>query len=91
MDRRSGTGRGRKPEDKREGHGRANVGDREDKVYKRRGETGEEPKEGETVEEVKVEEPKVEEPKVIIKTEVIGVSMDDFFQGRQRATKKEAR
>ena len=83
MDRQSGAGRGNRPENKRDGHGKGNWGDKEDKTYKKKGEAGEE--------EEKVEEKKEEEPKVTVKTEVIGVSMDDFFAGRERKTKAEAR
>jgi len=39
MDRKDGTGRGRKP-DAKNGHGKANWGDREDVTYKKKGETG---------------------------------------------------
>lgn len=88
MDRRSGTGRGRRPENKKEGHGKGNVGQRDDVAYKKKtDDAGEE----EQVEEKKEEAPKVEEPKVIIKEEVIGISIEDFFANRQRIGKKEGR
>lgn len=90
MDRRSGTGRGRRPQNKKDGHGRGNVGQRDDVAYKKKSE--ETPAEGEEKpkEEVK-EEKKEEEPKVIVKEEIIGVSMDDFFAGRTKVGKKEGR
>jgi hypothetical protein len=89
MDRKSGTGRGRRPQNKRDGHGKGNVGQSEDVAYKKKQETGaEEGAAEETKEEKPVEE---EQPKVIVKTEVIGVSMDDFFSGRQRVGRKEGR
>jgi hypothetical protein len=89
MDKKDGTGRGgRRPYNKRDGEGqRKREGD---EAYKKKGDTEEAKVEGEAA-EVKAVEPKVEEPKVITKTEVIGISMDDFFQGRQMLSAKEAR
>jgi len=60
-------------------------------TYKKKNDKEEEGKE-ETQpaeEEKKVE--KVEEPKVIVKTEVIGVSLDDFLGGKNMLSVKEAR
>ena len=88
MDRRSGTGRGRRAEFKKDGHGKGNIGDNEATQYKRKGETGEEEVKAEAP---KQEEKKVEEPKVIIKEEVIGVSLDDFLSNKNRVARKEAR
>lgn len=84
MDRQSGMGRGRKPREQKDGHGKGNWGDKADTEFKQKGTPVEE-------EEKVVEEKKPEEPKVIIKEEVIGVSMDDFLGGRSRLNKKEAR
>lgn len=88
MDRKSGTGRGRRPINKKDGHGKGNVGQSEDVAYKKKNEDG-------TEEAVQAEEPKEEkkeeEPKVIIKEEVIGVSMDDFLGTRARVGPKQGR
>jgi hypothetical protein len=90
MDRQSGMGRGRKPVVKRDGQGKFNVGHTGDVAYKKK--TDGEPAEEGEVEEQKEEEPKVEEPKVVIKEEVIGISMEDFFANRQKGTgRKEGR
>jgi len=89
MDRQSGTGRGRRAENKRDGHGKGNWGDRADVTYKKKGEEGEAVASEEKKEEAK--EVKPEEPKVVVKTEVIGVSMDDFFQNRQKLGRAQAR
>lgn len=89
MDRQSGTGRGRKPQNKRDGHGKGNVGQRDDVAYKKK--TDEQPAEETPAQEEQKEAPKEEEPKVIIKEEVIGISMDDFFANRQRVGRKEGR
>jgi hypothetical protein len=83
MDKHSGAGRGRRAENKRDGHGKGNWGDKEEVAYKKKGEAGEE--------EEKVTEKKVEEPKVIVKEEIVGVSIDDFFAGKDRKGKAEAR
>jgi len=96
MDRQSGTGRGRRAENKRDGHGKGNWGDRADVTYKKKGEEGTEapatttPAEETKVEEKK-EEPKVEEPKVIIKEEIIGVSIDDYFQNKGKLARAQGR
>jgi len=91
-DRRDGTGRGRRPEHK-EGHGKGGWGDKPEVAYKQKGEAGEK-KEGEEG-EVEVEQKPVEEEKKQqkeeVKVEIIGVSMDDFLQGRTKQDKKEAR
>jgi len=83
MDRKSGTGRGRRPQNKRDGAGKGNVGMRDDVAYKKKVDDGEEQKTEdkpeEKQEEAQEEEKKEEEPKVIVKTEVIGISMDDFM------------
>lgn len=90
-DRKSGTGRGRRPENKRDGHGKGNWGDNQEQVYKQKGtDEGDERKPEE--EEKKKEEPKEkEEEKVQVIEEVIGVSLDDFKQTRNATQKKEAR
>ncbi len=90
MDRRDGTGRGRRPVVKKDGAGKGNVGLGEDQVYKRKGE------ENAPEEETKVEAPREEarepvEPKVQYKEEVIGVSMDDFFGNRTKTGRAQAR
>lgn len=91
MDRQSGTGRGRR-ENKRDGHGKGNWGQKEDVQYKKK---GEEPPAEEGKKEdpapSKEEEKEKEEDKVVIKTEIIGVSMDDFLGGKNRREKKEGR
>jgi len=90
MDRKDGTGRGRRP-DKKGGAGKGNTGLSEEVLYKKKQLPGEEgAEEEEKKEEVKKEEVP-EEPKVTIKTEVIGVSMDDFFANRDRRQKAQAR
>jgi hypothetical protein len=52
MDRKSGTGRGRRPINKKDGHGKGNVGQRDDVAYKKKTEEGatEEAVEGEKTE-----------------------------------------
>jgi len=84
MDRQSGTGRGRRPENKRDGHGKGNWGDSEDKLYKKKGEEVEGAVLAEVPEvaEVKEEKKVPEEPKVIIKEEIIGVSLADYMQNK---------
>jgi hypothetical protein len=89
-DRKDGTGRGRRPV-KKDGHGKGNVGDDQAMNYKRKGTDAEAEEKATGEEEAKVAEPKVEEPKVIIKEEIIGVSMDDFFQGRSGKGKVQGR
>jgi hypothetical protein len=76
FDRRSGTGRGRRPVDKKEGHGKFNTGDKEHVAYKKKGETGEDAPAEEEVKEAKVEAP-VPEPEM----EIIGFSLDEFMAG----------
>lgn len=90
-DRRSGTGRGRRPEQKRDGHGKSNWGDKPEVTYKQKGaEAGSEAKPTEGApEEEKKEEP--EEEKVELVTEILGVSLDDFKQGVKGLAKKEGR
>lgn len=84
MDRQSGMGRGtRKPHFKKGGAGKGNIGVAGDVQYKKKGEEGEEEAKGETKEtKEEPKEEKKEEPKVIIKEEVIGISIDDFFANR---------
>jgi len=88
MDRKDGTGRGRRPQVKKDGAGKGNVGLGEDQIYKRKGE------ENAPEEEKKEEAPREEEkpePKVQYKEEVIGVSMDDFFGARKATGRAQAR
>lgn len=86
MDRQSGTGRGRRPVNKRDGAGKANVGYDEKMAYKKKQDgEGEATKEEEKVEEVPAE------PKIKTKTEVIGVSMQDYLQSHTMLSKKQAR
>lgn len=102
MDKQSGMGRGRKPNDRKGGAGKANWGEREDVTYKRKreqvkGEDGEvkEPKEGEEEEEAKVEAPveevKKEEIKEEVVEEILGVSLADFRKDRNYGNRAEAR
>jgi len=85
MDRRDGTGRGRRGgANKRDGGRKPNA---EEGDYKKKDKDGEE---SAAKEETK-EEPKVEEPKVIVKEEILGMSMDDYFGSRTALAKKEGR
>jgi hypothetical protein len=85
-DRKSGTGRGRRPEDKREGHGKFNTGDKETVTYKQKGTVGEDG------EEAPVEEKKVAEPEpVVVEMETIGYSMEEYLANKMFKGKKEAR
>jgi len=96
LSRRSGTGRGRKPTDKKDGHGKGNWGDKPDGTYKRKGDVEEE-KVADANEEVKAEEvveekpPKVEEPKVEYVEEIIGYSLDEVLANKKVVGRKEAR
>ena len=85
MDRQDGTGKALRG-NKKAGHGKANWGDRDDKVYKKKGEENatEEKKAEEPVEEKKEKEPEYVE-------EVIGYSLDDFLADKTFGAKKEAR
>lgn len=81
--RRSGTGRGRRADEKKDGHGKGNWGDKP--TYKAK---KEEATEEEKV-EVKEEKPVVEEKPV--EYEVIGYSMDEVLAQKAFAAKKAAR
>lgn len=98
MCRRSGTGRGRRAVEKKDGHGKGNWGDKPDGTYKRKGQEGSEDKPVEQVEEVeekkeepKVEEPKVEEPKVQYVEEILGYSLDEVLGKKATVAKKDKR
>ena len=82
-DRQDGTGKGRRG-DKKGGHGKANWGAQDDKVYKKKGEETEEKKAEETVEEKKEPEPQYVE-------EIVGYSLEDFLADKSYGTAKEAR
>lgn len=87
-DRRSGTGRGRRPTEKKDGHGKGNWGDKPDGEYKKKGAATEEAK-PEAVEEVK-EEAK-EEAKVEVIEEIIGYSLDEVRAQKATVARKQAR
>lgn len=84
-DRRSGTGRGRRPDDKKDGHGKFNTGDKETVTYKQKGTV-----EGEA-EEAPVEEKKVAEPEPVVEMETIGYSMEEYLANKMFKGKREAR
>lgn len=87
-DRRSGTGRGKRDQQKG-GHGKGNWGE-EKPVYKVKGSEEEEEKEAteEPKKEVK-EEPKVEEP--VVEVIEVGTTLADFKKNKAIPAKKEAR
>jgi hypothetical protein len=90
FDRRSGTGRGRRPEDKRDGHGKFNTGDKETVTYKQKKSVPEEAP-AETPVEAPVEEKKVPEPEPVVEMETIGYSMEEYLANKNFKGKKEAR
>lgn len=90
MDRQSGFGRGIRPNYKKGGFGKGNIGLSDDVAYKKKGEV--EPEAATEEKPAVEEEKKVEEPpKVQYKVEVIGVSIDDFLNTRQRKEKAQGR